>query len=63
MYAAGNGYLDICKLLLEKGADVNLKDEVGCICHVIFKVSAYWNEWKIREKGCLVFKKVYILID
>ena len=40
MYAADNGYLQICKLLLEKGADVNLKNKVGCNCHVIFKVSA-----------------------
>ena len=41
MWAAIKGYLDICKLLLKTGADVNLKDEVGCNCYVIFKVSAY----------------------
>ena len=46
MCAAASRYLDICKLLLEKGADVNLKDEVGCNYHVIFKVSAYWKERK-----------------
>ena len=37
MHAANNEFLDICKLLLEKGANVNLKDEVGCNCHVIRK--------------------------
>ena len=30
MYAAEVDNLDTCKLLLEKGADVNLKDKVGC---------------------------------
>ena len=47
IYAASNGKLDICKLLLEKEADVNLKDEVGCNCHVILKVSAI----KRKEKS------------
>jgi ankyrin repeat protein len=29
MYAARQGYIDILRLLLEKGADVNMKDGVG----------------------------------
>ena len=49
MYAAENGYLGICKLLLEERADVQLKDVVGCNCLVIFKVSAYWKERKIWQ--------------
>ena len=49
MYAADIGYLEIWKLLLEKGADVNLKNGVGCNCHVIFKVSAYWKERRIWQ--------------
>ena len=49
MYAADKGYLEICKLLLEKGADMNLKNEVGFNCHVIFKVSAYWKKRRIWQ--------------
>ena len=56
------GSVDICKLLLKKGAKVNLKDKVGCNCSVIFNVVTTEKK-EISGKMMNSVKRAELLVD
>ena len=40
MLAAQNGFIDVVRILLEHGADVNTKDEIGELHSIIVTISS-----------------------